>query len=245
MRYAILASSSKGNCIYVESGNTNLLVDCGLTAKGTEKALHTIGVCPTQIDAILISHEHNDHVGGVRLFNKKYGTMVYSTRETFAMSQELRAVPKECRKRFRANVSFVVGELVIHPFSVMHDAVNPVGFRIECSDKSLAIATDLGIVTPLVVSSVRGVDTLIIEMNHEPAILAQSPYPQPLKRRIAEMTGHLNNQCVTELLRALGEESPSFVVAAHASDTNNTLNAIRRALPYGAHIEVGQELTNV
>lgn len=236
MKFCVLSSGSKANCTYIEAGSTKLLVDCGLSARETTRRLALIGVEAREIQAIVVSHEHSDHVTGIPNFVKRFGCRVLSNAATRENSAELQSVPFTHFEEFSAGDPFDQGELRIIPFSIAHDAADPVAFRVECGRSRLGIVTDLGQVTELVRDRVRDLDALVVESNHDLELLQGAPYPWSLKQRIRSRFGHLSNESAGELLVELhvpGGRPLRNVVAAHISENSNkpelALGALRAA----------------
>jgi phosphoribosyl 1,2-cyclic phosphodiesterase len=217
----MLASGSKGNSIYISDGPTSILLDAGLSGVEIERRLKIVGHCPENISAILVSHEHSDHIKGVGILSRRYNLPVYMSTETQKSSQHIVGnLPEtfsfECGSTFRINT------LTIRPFSISHDAADPAGFIFSSGDIKIGIATDLGIATSLVKSHLKDCNALILEANHDPDMLINGPYPWPLKQRVKGKTGHLSNADSGTLLKELLHEKLTHVILAHLSETNNT-----------------------
>lgn len=221
--FCVLSSGSRANSIYVASSTTRILVDCGLSGRETAKRLASIGVEADSIDAVLITHEHDDHVAGVRVFAQRHGAQVF-------VSEAARTFPafggidhgRVCC--FQSGKPFSVGGLLVEPFSVTHDAADPVGFRISAGAGVLGIATDLGQITTLVRERTRGLSALVLESNHDPVMLQDSAYPWDVKQRIRSRRGHLSNQAAAMLMEELSGDSENrlhVAVAAHISEKTN------------------------
>lgn len=226
IRFCLLASGSKGNCIYVQAGGSAVLVDCGLSARQTVLRLEARGLSPRLIRAIILTHEHRDHVQGVRVTAKRLGVPVMSTGATW------QAVCDQGRTRqhaIRAGRPFLIDGLALHPFAISHDAADPVGLVISAGSSRLGVATDLGAVTHLVRHHLAGCQGLILEHNHDPQMLAQGPYQQWLKQRVRSAQGHLSNEQGAELLAELHHPQLRQVVLAHLSEVNNRPELARQA----------------
>ncbi len=225
LAFCVLSSGSRANCIYVQSGETRVLVDCGLSAKRAALRLESIGIDAEAIDGIILSHEHEDHSSGVRVFSKRHDTPIYVNPGTRGCCKHLAEVPEDRIRYFDSGIEFEVGALQFSPFSLVHDAYDPVGFRVSAGGKTLAIATDLGQVTNLVRERVRDVDAIILEANHDPVLLQDAPYPWSLKQRISSRKGHLSNELAAELVEQISrtnEDRLQVAVAAHISEKSNT-----------------------
>ncbi len=221
MTVCMLASGSKGNCIYVGAGDKALLIDAGLSGREIERRLSQRRLSPDGLQAIVVSHEHTDHIRGVGVLARRYRLPVYISAETeSAALSQLGSLP--CTRYFRTGVAFSLPPFTLHPFPVSHDAVDPVGFTISRNDCRIGIATDLGVATGLVKEHLKACHLLVIEANHDPDMLINGPYPWPLKQRIKSRNGHLSNAAAEDLLRAVMHTHLKHVVLGHLSETNNT-----------------------
>jgi len=227
MRVASIGSGSKGNCTLVQNGNTQLLIDLGFTIREAEKRLHRIGVDPAGISAILVTHEHSDHLNGVAPFARKFNLPVYMTPGTHS-PKKMGVVPD--LKLINCHAPFQIDELDIVPVPVPHDAREPCQYVISNETHSFGILTDLGHITTHVVEQYRGVHGLLLESNHDPLMLAEGPYPYPLKNRVAGEQGHLSNQQAAELLSKMELSHLEQVIIAHVSEQNNCLEKIEAEL---------------
>lgn len=220
MQVSVLASGSGGNATYVKQGATRLLVDAGLSAKQIESRLFGIGVELKKLNGILVSHEHNDHITGVGVLARKLRCPVWMTRGTFDSRRYLFKGPE--RLRFIENdETFSVGDLRARAFAISHDAADPVNFVIEDGETRIAVATDMGTVTPLVLKQLQGADLVIMESNYDRRMLMESAYPWHLKQRINSNHGHLANDASAEALKRLVEGGLDRAVLAHLSEENN------------------------
>ena len=216
-----LASGSKGNCLFVSDGDTSLLIDAGLSGVEIERRLAVHGIDPYSLSAILISHEHNDHIHGAGVISRRYNLPVYISRKT---CHETRSCVGhvETYHYFECGSGFHIGQLCIHPFSLSHDAADPSGFTFSRNGSKIGLATDLGVATAMVKEHLKGCRLLILEANHDPDMLMRGPYPWPVKQRIKGRTGHLSNNDTRELLLELKHDGLTHVVLAHLSHENNT-----------------------
>lgn len=218
--FQVLASGSKGNSVLVSSPRTRILIDAGTTCKELTRRLGKTAVEVKQLDALVISHEHNDHVSAAGVLSRKFNLPVYMSRGTVDNLPpdvgELYAV-----KIFSTGRSFDLGDLKIHPFATSHDAREPAGFLIEHEGTRLGICTDLGVATNLVKARLQGCHGLVLEANHDVRKLMDGPYPPFLKQRIKSHHGHLSNDEACSLLDAIHHDRMRFVVFAHLSETNN------------------------
>jgi phosphoribosyl 1,2-cyclic phosphodiesterase len=227
VRVCLLASGSKGNSIFVEAGETRLLVDAGLAASELEKRLATIGISGSDIHGILVTHEHTDHIRGAGIFARRFRIPAVVSYPTHAAAEGL--FRKTEVMEFESGHSFSFRDLMIDPFPLTHDAVDPVGFRIESGDGAVGIATDLGIATRLVQEKLRGCRSLVLEFNHDEEMLLNGPYPWHLKQRIRSRHGHLSNVDSASLLDELLHESLEGLLLAHLSEVNNHPGIAERA----------------
>jgi phosphoribosyl 1,2-cyclic phosphodiesterase len=215
-----LASGSKGNAILVCSQKTRILLDAGLSARELVNRLQRTGVRADQLDAVVISHEHTDHVRGLGTLSRRFDLPVYLTQGT------LDHLPLEIGQvadvnLFQPGNPFAIGDLRITPFAISHDARDPAGFVLEHEAHRLGVCTDLGIVTQLVRARLQGCQGLILEANHDPELLLNGPYPPPLKQRIRSRHGHLSNAESFELLQSIHHRDLQIVLFAHLSEVNN------------------------
>lgn len=219
MKICLLASGSKGNAIYMDSGSTRLLVDAGLSAAELKLRLASIGVDPSSLNGILISHEHGDHIRGAGVMARRYRLPLLASDLVVADLQRL--VGKTETVTFAAGSSFAFRDIQIEPFPITHDAADPVGFVIESREGRLGIATDLGIATRLVQARLAGCRALVLEANHDEELLQNGPYPWHLKQRIRSRHGHLSNAEAGALLEELLHPDLEGLFLAHLSETNN------------------------
>jgi len=228
MRFASLGSGSRGNALVVEAGSTRVLLDCGFSTSETIARLARLGLRGEDIGAIVVTHEHDDHVGGVVRLSGRFGMPVYATAGTLAAAG---GVPAGIVARIvDPHASFEVGDLSIEPFPVPHDAREPAQFVFGDGVRRLGVLTDAGMATPHMRAMLGGCDALMLECNHDSAMLEASGYPATLKRRIASPYGHLSNAAAAALLASLDNSRLRCVVAAHLSEKNNTPALAQAAL---------------
>jgi phosphoribosyl 1,2-cyclic phosphodiesterase len=229
MRFASLGSGSEGNGLLVEAGDTRVLIDCGFGIRDTIARLERIGVAPDTVSAIIVTHEHGDHIGGVAAFAMRFGTPVWLTFGTLSVVSD-RFATLPCVRGFDSHDSFAIDAIEVHPFPVPHDAREPVQF--VCSDGRwrLGVLTDLGVSTAHVEASLSGCDALVLECNHDLEMLADGDYPESLKRRIASKLGHLDNGAAAGLLGRIDTSRLKHLIAAHLSQQNNRPDLARAAL---------------
>lgn len=227
----VLGSGSAGNATVVTDGTTTVLIDCGFSAADTARRLRGTGVEPSSVAAILVTHEHTDHVRGIEVFCRRHAPdiVVYATMRTLG-ARYLREVEAP-QMEIRAGEVVGVGTLEVLPFHTSHDAAEPVGYRVSASDgRSIGVATDTGEITPQAREALEGCAVLGIECNHDVRMLENGPYPSFLKRRILSAAGHLSNDAAADALEVLAHDELEAVVAMHRSRTNNTLALAADAL---------------
>ena len=220
MKFCVLGSGSKGNSTYVSSGGTNILIDAGMSGIELEKRLSAIGVELSAIDAILVTHEHNDHVQGVGVLSRRAKIPVYANAATFSAASKI--INKLFSyNEFETGASFSFRNLEIHPFSISHDTDDPVGFRVSNKNVSLGYCTDTGKVSRLMLHRLASCQALVLESNHDIEMLQNGTYPPYLKQRIRSGQGHLDNMATAAFLQELAHEELQHVVLAHLSEENN------------------------
>lgn len=216
-----LASGSKGNCIYVGTEETKLLIDAGLSAKATRERLAQIGITLDQIDAILITHEHSDHIKGVETISSTYNIPLVTNSDTAkVLHSSMTKSPKF--KIFTTGEVFTFGDMRITAFNVQHDAIDPVAFVIECADKKLGFCADLGIATTHVAKHLMGCHHLYLEANHEPSMVHASARPAVYKERVLGKQGHLSNDECVQLLEQIAHKDLLSIHLAHLSSECNS-----------------------
>lgn len=228
LRFVSLGSGSRGNATLVQGGDTCLLLDSGFTVRELEKRCARVGIDPAEIDAVLVSHEHADHVKGVGPLARKYGLPVWMTHGTWRNSRcgdipDLRLFSSHSEK-------ISIGDMVIKPFPVPHDAREPSQFVFSCRGLALGILTDTGSLTPHLVSALDGVDALLLECNHDTEMLRNGPYPPRLRARVGGDYGHLSNDQAADLLSRIDRQKLQHIVIGHVSEKNNTPELVSRAI---------------
>ena len=219
MRVCLLASGSKGNSVFVEAGASKLLIDAGLSARELLHRLAAIGVEGRELDAVLISHEHSDHIRGAGAIARKLKIPLLFSHQTFQAG--CATIGKTDIIEFAAGCPFNFKDIWIDPFPITHDACDPVGFMIECEAGKIGVATDLGIATGLVKEKLKGCRALVVESNHDEEMLVNGPYPWHLKQRIRSRHGHLSNSESASLLDEIIHAGLEAVFLAHLSEVNN------------------------
>lgn len=222
IKFCSLFSGSSGNCIYLSAGDTKILIDAGGSAKRVSEALSLISVTPEEIDAVLISHEHVDHTGGIGILSERHGIPVYANEGTWdAMAAQSERIRPANRMYFNTGEEFCIGDICILPFSIPHDAADPVGFNIYAENKKISTATDIGHVSKNLLEHIDGSDLLLIEANHDIEMLRCGPYPWALKRRIMGDNGHLSNDAAAEVVVHMARRGTERFILGHLSKENN------------------------
>jgi phosphoribosyl 1,2-cyclic phosphodiesterase len=231
LRFASLGSGSKGNCLVAESGSTRVLIDCGLAPAETVRRLARLGLAPADITGIIVTHEHGDHAGYAYAFAAEHRATVWLTFGTRAALAEEGLHPAEVETRtVDGRARFSIGDLEIEPFTVPHDAREPVQYVVSDGASRLGVLTDIGTTTAHVEATLSGCDALVLECNHDLDLLWSGGYPRWLKQRIAGPFGHLDNRTAGKLLAALDRSKLKHLIAAHLSLQNNRPELAREAL---------------
>ena len=224
MRLCSIASGSSGNCIYVGSEATHLLVDAGISGKRTIAGLNELGLTGADIDGILITHEHSDHIAGLGVLCRKFDIPVYATKGT------IQAILDNCGKKapdlslfheIEADKKVIIKDMTVSPMRISHDAAEPVAYRIGYGGKKVAVCTDLGKFNDYTVECLKGMDALLLEANHDVNMLQVGPYPYYLKQRILGDRGHLSNENTGRLLNGILHDGPKAIMLGHLSKENN------------------------
>jgi phosphoribosyl 1,2-cyclic phosphodiesterase len=237
MRFASLGSGSSGNALVVEVGSTRVMMDCGFGLAETEERLGRAGLLPSDLNAIVVTHEHDDHLGGVARFAMRHAIPVYLTRGT---SQWLAPdFPPELLRFIGSHAPFGIDAIQVEPFPVPHDAREPVQYAFSDGASRLGVVTDLGTATQHVVDKLSHCEALVIECNHDLDMLMEGPYPESLKQRIAGRFGHLCNSDAGHLVAALERPRLRHLIAAHLSQQNNRPELAAAALARAVGCETG------
>jgi phosphoribosyl 1,2-cyclic phosphodiesterase len=219
-----LSSGSSGNCTLVAEGNSRVLIDAGISYRKVMQGLSELGLSVSDIDAVLMTHEHKDHVKGLGVLERKRCIPVYGTAGTIAAvkaDSSLGKMPEDIFCPVEADISFTLGELTFRPFGIDHDAAEPVAYRIEAGGRKAAVATDLGTYSDYTVRNLSGLDAILLEANHDIRMLEAGPYPFQLKQRIRSDRGHLSNEAAGELLAKIAHEGLKKAMLGHLSKENN------------------------
>ena len=224
MRFCSIASGSSGNCIYVGSDNTHVLVDIGISGKKMETGLNSLELTGRDLDGILITHEHSDHIKGLGVISRKYGIPIYATAGTvddMVRTNALGKIPEGIFHEIQEDEPFMINDLKVNPFTIPHDAAQPVGYRLEHEGHSVGIATDLGKYNDYIIENLQGLDALLLEANHDIRMLQVGKYPYYLKQRILGDRGHLSNENAGRLLCRLLHDNLKAIFLGHLSRENN------------------------
>ncbi len=221
--FCALSSGSKGNSYLIKGEKNTILVDAGLNAKTTAMHLESIGVDPHEIDGIIVTHEHSDHICGIKVLTKKYNIPIYANEKTMAKitSKADTILPQNIRT-FTNGEDFFIGEMNITPFKTPHDSVDSCGFSIYCKQNKITVATDLGHMTKTILSNCENSDLLVLEANHDLEMLQNGPYSEKLKSRIQGPHGHISNDMCGKTAAYLLKHGLRQLILAHLSDENNT-----------------------
>ncbi len=232
MKLSVLGSGSSGNCTWLGTARTSVLIDLGFGPRSLAKRLHKAGLNDRPVDAILVTHGHSDHAKGVVPYAEKHGVPVFMNSGTRDEVPELAALDRW--EEFRAGIPFAIGDLEVEPFAVSHDSAQPVGFRFTAKGIRGALATDLGEISPMVAGRLEGCDWLILESNHDEDMLRLGPYPWSLKQRVLSRLGHLSNTAIAQFLSQRFDGLARHLFLAHLSQQNNdpvvALHSARDAL---------------
>jgi len=224
MRMCSIASGSSGNCIYIGTEATHLLVDAGISCKRTLEGLGQLGLTGRDIDGILITHEHSDHISGLGVMCRKFGMPIFATKGTISAIKRvsnLGEIDDSLFRVVREDEKFILKDITVNPMKISHDAAQPVAYRFQYGKKRMAVATDLGTYNEYIVENLRGMDALLLEANHDINMLQVGPYPYALKQRILGNKGHLSNELSGKLLSRLLHDNLKTVFLGHLSKENN------------------------
>ena len=248
VKFCPIASGSDGNCIYIGSESSHILIDAGLSGKRIKEGLEAgPGLSPEVLDGIFLTHEHSDHIQGAGILSRKYGTPLYATEKTWAYINRHNLIGKVDpgkKNIIRADETSVLGDISVRPFDIPHDAAEPVGYSVYVQDKKITVATDVGSVTDGIRESLFGSDVILLESNHDIDMLKNGSYPAMLKRRILGDRGHLSNLSAGELLSQIICSKLKHVFLGHLSADNNlpliAMDTVTSILSSN-HINVGKD----
>ncbi len=242
MKICVLGSGSRGNCTLVESGGTAVLIDAGFSGVEIRRRLERIGRSLESIKAVLVTHEHNDHISGAGVLSRQAQIPVYANNATYRATGS-RLGKLHALNEFGTGEPFTLDDLHVHPFAISHDTADPVGFVVSDGSFSFGHCTDTGKITTLIEYHLRGCDALVLESNHDPRMLKDGPYPLYLQQRVRSNRGHLANEDAARFLQKMTSGKLRNVVLAHLSETNNmpdlALQSVKKSLDgHGKHIRV-------
>ena len=221
-KFCSLSSGSSGNCQYIETENTKILIDAGFSGKKIEELLKSIDVIPNELDAILVTHEHIDHCAAVGILSRRYGIPIYANDNTWVgMEPIIKKVKDEKTKIFKTNENFNIKDIGIHPINTFHDALEPVGYILYCGNNKISIITDTGWVNDKIKNEIKNSNLYFLESNHDLKMLREGSYPWELKKRIMSTHGHLSNDDAGMVLSDVLSGNNEIVVLAHLSQDNN------------------------
>lgn len=221
INFRSIVSGSSGNCTLFSDGNTNILIDCGISGRRVAAFLNDMGINPCEIDSILVTHEHVDHTSGVGVFSRKYGVPIIASTGTWS-GMEIGKINDSHKIMFNANVPMKIGKITVTPFDIPHDASQPTGYMLESGGKRYAVATDMGYVSETVADTLSGCTAVILEANYDEHMLRSGSYPAALKRRIGGRTGHLDNRDTGVLATKLAMNGTRHIMLGHLSNENNS-----------------------
>jgi len=227
MRFVNIASGSNGNCTYIESGESRILIDAGISAKKLEEGLNELDVKTSELTGIMITHEHSDHIKGLGVISKKYQIPLYATAETFEAMQNAsscKQILTDIMNPILPDEKFKLNNFIIYPIAISHDAINPVAYKIDDGKHKAAVVTDLGHYNEYIVDKLEQLDIILLEANHDVRILEAGKYPYYLKKRILGKKGHLSNNMAGQLLNRIVHDKLKTIFLGHISHQNNYEN---------------------
>lgn len=222
MKYCSIASGSSGNCHYIGYKNTNILIDAGLSGKKVSKGLDEINVDANKLNGIFVTHEHSDHIKGIGVLSRKYDLPIFVNYKTWkAIKEKIGKIKEENIKIFENDKKYAIGDLEIKPFSIIHDAADPVGFKLSNGKKSMAVATDIGHVSDNIKENLLGSNLIVLESNYDKEMLLMGSYTYALKKRVMSDIGHLSNEDAAKFAVELIKNGTENLLLAHLSRENN------------------------
>ena len=222
LNFASLYSGSSGNCLFVETENTKILIDAGVSLKKIEKGLEHLYVLPSNLDAVIVTHEHTDHIQSLGNLSKKFDIPVFATSKTFdAMPKQTEKITDKNKNNINIDEKFSIGDIEILPFKIPHDAADPCGFTLYSNNKKISIATDVGHMTNDILKHIDGSEFILLEANYDSNVLKYTKYPFKLKERIAGPSGHLSNKAAGQTINYLINSGLKKAVLGHLSKESN------------------------
>lgn len=238
MRLLSIASGSSGNCIYIGDDTTHILIDAGISGKRIEAGLNSVGITGKDLDAIFVTHEHGDHIGGLGVMARKFDVPIYATGGTIAgihSARNIGDIDEQLFQVIRKQENISIGSLMIQAISVSHDTLDPVCYKVSNGVSTMAVATDMGCYNSEIVESLKGLDAVLLEANHDVNMVQVGPYPYYLKQRVLGKKGHLSNENAGRLLGEIAHDNLKHILLGHLSKENN--------IPELAHEAVRLEIT--
>jgi len=221
--FCAIGSGSKGNAYLVAGNNSRILIDAGFSAKYIAENLNAIGVAPNEIDGIVVTHEHIDHIGGINVFSKRFDIPVYANEKTMLeILRKCKDISQKNVRVFKTGEDFYINDLNIAPFKTPHDSASSCGYSVFCGNVKVTVATDLGHMTKNVLEGLKGADLIVLESNHDLNMLYNGPYPESLKQRVSGPNGHLSNDACGQTLAYLADFGLKHIILGHLSEENNT-----------------------
>ena len=249
MELCSIASGSSGNCIMAGMDGCRLMIDAGVSGKRIEQGLNALGHKTSEMQGVLVTHEHIDHIGGLGVIARRHGLPIYATEKTKQAILKTRSVGKIDESLFHViekNVRFQIGDLEVEPMEISHDAADPVAYVLRAHGKSAAVVTDLGVYDSSLIEKLSGLDALLLEANHDVNMLQAGPYPYYLKQRILGARGHLSNERAGQPLRRIWHDGIKAVILGHLSQENNyellAYETVRLELALGADPKLGKDV---
>lgn len=224
MEMMSIASGSSGNCIYIGTDKTHILIDAGISGKRVESGLNSVGLTMRDIDGICVTHEHNDHIKGLGVLSRRYGLPIFTMKETRQEIQRISSVgviDPELFVEIEESIPFMIGDISLKALPISHDAAHPVAYIAESETHKMGVVTDLGCYDEKLTAELKNMDALLLEANHDIRMLEIGPYPYPLKQRILGKRGHLSNEASGQLLGELLHDNIKAVFLGHLSKENN------------------------
>ncbi|HZJ99492.1 MAG TPA: MBL fold metallo-hydrolase [Tissierellaceae bacterium] len=243
IKFCSLSSGSSGNCHYIETKNSRIIIDAGLSGKAIERLMSSIGADPSSIDGIFVTHEHIDHSKGVGILSRRFDIPIYANSDTWlAMKKIIGKIKEDNIRIFTTDKHFEFKDLTIHPIAIFHDAAEPVGYVIYYKNKKISVVTDTGWVNNTIIENIKNSNLYLIESNHDVRMLKEGTYPWPLKQRILSTRGHLSNDDCGRVMGDVLSGSGEIVLLGHLSEDNNhpdlALKTVRESLEnYGLDID--------
>lgn len=222
LNFTSLYSGSSGNCLFVETNNTKILIDAGVSLKKIEKGLENFNVLPSDLDAVIVTHEHTDHIQSLGNLSKKFDIPVFATSKTYdAMPKQTEKITDKNKYNINIDEKFSIGDIEILPFKIPHDAADPCGFTLYANNKKISIATDVGHMTNDILKHIDGSEFILLESNYDSNVLKYTKYPYKLKERIAGPSGHLSNKAAGQTINYLINSGLKKAVLGHLSKESN------------------------